>query len=58
MQVTGVGDLTKINIPRGDEGGELDPHGANGRGNPIGGLVFSSAFGGGERQMHEWTVST
>ena len=32
VQVTGVGDLTKINIPQGDEGGELDPHGADGNG--------------------------
>ncbi|KAH9941893.1 uncharacterized protein BXZ73DRAFT_88277 [Epithele typhae] len=55
VQVTGVGDLTKINIPAGDEGGELDPHGADGNGNPIGGLVFSNAFGGSYHQMHEWT---
>ncbi|EPQ52291.1 hypothetical protein GLOTRDRAFT_112240 [Gloeophyllum trabeum ATCC 11539] len=54
VQVTGVGDLTKINIPAGDAGGELDPHGADGNGNPIGGLVFSSAFGQ-LAQMHEWT---
>ncbi|KAI0821903.1 hypothetical protein BC628DRAFT_1328512 [Trametes gibbosa] len=54
VQITGVGDLTKINIPAGDEGGELDPHGADGNGNPIGGLVFSSAFGD-VTQMHEWT---
>lgn len=32
VQVTGVGDLTKINIPDHDEGGELDPHGADGNG--------------------------
>ena len=32
VQVTGVGDLTKINIPQGDQGGELDPHGADGNG--------------------------
>ena len=32
VQVTGVGDLTKLNIPKGDEGGELDPHGADGNG--------------------------
>ncbi|KAH9888092.1 hypothetical protein C8Q73DRAFT_203327 [Cubamyces lactineus] len=55
VQITGVGDLTKINIPKGDEGGELDPHGADGNGNPIGGLVFSNAFGGQYAQMHEWT---
>ena len=28
----GVGDLTKVNIPTGDGGGELDPHGADGNG--------------------------
>jgi hypothetical protein len=27
VQVTGTGDLTKLNIRQGDEGGELDPHG-------------------------------
>ena len=32
VQVTGVGDLTLLNIPKGDEGGELDPHGADGNG--------------------------
>lgn len=29
---SGIGDLTKINIPAGDSGGELDPHGADGNG--------------------------
>ena len=32
VQVTGVGDLTLLNIPQGDDGGELDPHGADGNG--------------------------
>jgi len=54
VQITGVGDLTKINIPAGDSGGEMDPHGADGNGNPIGGLVFSSAFGQ-LQQIPEWT---
>ncbi|KAH9940330.1 hypothetical protein B0H21DRAFT_754840 [Amylocystis lapponica] len=54
VQVTGVGNLSLLNIPVGDDGGELDPHGADGNGNPIGALVFSSAFGGLE-QIHEWT---
>ncbi|KAI0716990.1 hypothetical protein C8Q76DRAFT_726197 [Earliella scabrosa] len=54
VQITGTGDLTLINIPAGDQGGELDPHGADGNGNPIGGLVFSSAFGE-LQQIHEWT---
>ncbi|KAI0714300.1 hypothetical protein C8T65DRAFT_644642 [Cerioporus squamosus] len=56
VQVTGVGDLTKLNIDKADigQGGELDPHGADGNGNPIGGLVFSSAWGE-LQQVHEWT---
>ncbi|KIM37844.1 carbohydrate-binding module family 13 protein [Hebeloma cylindrosporum] len=54
VQVTGVGDLTKLNIPQGDEGGELDNRGADGRGNPIGGLVYGNSFGPG-LQYHEWT---
>jgi len=55
VQVTGIGDLTKINVPAGDAGGELDPHGADGNGNPIGGLVFSTAFTGQIVELHEWT---
>ncbi|KAF9788303.1 hypothetical protein BJ322DRAFT_1002473 [Thelephora terrestris] len=56
VQITGVGDLTSLNIPAGDAGGELDPHGATGNGNPVGGLVFSSAFNNGQlQQLHEWT---
>ncbi|KAK0523903.1 hypothetical protein OC842_006000 [Tilletia horrida] len=55
VQVTGTGDFTKMNIVAGDEGGELDPHGENGNGNPIGGLVFTNAFGGKYQQIHQWT---
>lgn len=36
VQVTGVGDLTKINVKADDDGGELDPFGADNRGNPVG----------------------
>lgn len=32
VQITGIGDLTSMNIPAGDAGGELDPHGATGNG--------------------------
>ena len=32
VQITGIGDLTSMNIPAGDSGGELDPHGATGNG--------------------------
>ncbi|KAF5379825.1 hypothetical protein D9615_005796 [Tricholomella constricta] len=54
VQVTGVGDLTKLNILKGDAGGELDNRGADGRGNPAGGLVYGNTFGDGT-QYHEWT---
>lgn len=30
--LAGVGDLTQLNIPAGNDGGELDPHGADGNG--------------------------
>lgn len=33
---------------------KLDPHGADGNGSPIGGLVFSNVWGE-YRQIHEWT---
>lgn len=33
-----------LNIREGDAGGELDPHGADLRGNPIGSLMYSNAF--------------
>ncbi|WFD33706.1 hypothetical protein MCUN1_000519 [Malassezia cuniculi] len=54
VQVSGRGDLTKLNIMPNDSGGELDPHGADGNGNPIGGLVFSNAFDDGLSQVKEW----
>ncbi|KAJ7163821.1 hypothetical protein C8R43DRAFT_254231 [Mycena crocata] len=54
IQVTGIGNMSMLNIPSHDAGGELDPHGADGNGNPIGGVVFSTAFGQLE-QVFEWT---
>ncbi|KAI5120708.1 hypothetical protein M0805_007670 [Coniferiporia weirii] len=44
IQVVGFIDQTQINLQAGDSGGELDPHGADLRGNPLGGLVYSNAF--------------
>ena len=41
----GWGDMTKIGMQDGDYGGELDPHGATGDGNPIGGNVTSNISG-------------
>ncbi|PKI85126.1 hypothetical protein MVES1_001043 [Malassezia vespertilionis] len=57
VQVTGKGDFTFIGIAKGDGGGELDPHGANNKGNPVGGLVFSRNIEGHEGefvQIKEW----
>ncbi|KAF9534646.1 macrofage activating glycoprotein [Crepidotus variabilis] len=54
VQITGVGDFTKVNVPKGDAGGELDNRGADGKGNPVGGLLYGNSFGQG-LQYHEWT---
>ncbi|PWZ01007.1 hypothetical protein BCV70DRAFT_159345 [Testicularia cyperi] len=54
VQVTGTGDFTKIRIKKGDDGGELDPHGAEGSGNPIGGKVFTRAYTGDWEELPEW----
>jgi len=45
VQLLAYGDFTNLNIVNGDEGGELDPHGATGAGNPIGGNVTSNITG-------------
>lgn len=44
VQVVGFIDQRQINIGEGDYGGEMDPHGADQRGNPLGGLLFSQQF--------------
>ncbi|KAG6844648.1 hypothetical protein H0H87_005099 [Tephrocybe sp. NHM501043] len=44
VQVVGFIDQTQINIAAGDYGGEMDPHGADLRGNPMGGLIYSNAW--------------
>ncbi|GAA5874555.1 hypothetical protein JCM3774_004647 [Rhodotorula dairenensis] len=46
IQVVGFIDQVKIDMLPDDYGGEMDPHGADQRGNPLGGLLFSTAFGG------------
>ncbi|WVO17523.1 hypothetical protein L204_105217 [Cryptococcus depauperatus] len=52
-QIQGFGDLTQLNIKAGDQGGELDPHGATGLGNPVGGNVTTNSTG---KDVHyeEW----
>eukprot|EP00753_Platysulcus_tardus_P001069 PLAT11020.1.p1 GENE.PLAT11020.1~~PLAT11020.1.p1 ORF type:complete len:369 (-),score=-19.98 PLAT11020.1:217-1323(-) len=44
IQIVGFIDQKQINIASDDFGGELDPHGADLRGNPLGGLMYSNAF--------------
>ncbi|EGN98627.1 hypothetical protein SERLA73DRAFT_181179 [Serpula lacrymans var. lacrymans S7.3] len=44
IQITGFFDQTQLNMAAGDYGGELDPHGADLRGNPLGGLMYSNAY--------------
>jgi len=46
IQVTGRMDQTQFDIQAGDYGGEMDPIGADQRGNPLGGLMYSTAFQG------------
>lgn len=41
VQLSLVGDFTKINVAPKDEGGELDAHGAFNTQNPVGALVYS-----------------
>ncbi|KAG2071153.1 hypothetical protein BDR04DRAFT_1098846 [Suillus decipiens] len=61
IQIAGFIDQTQINIAASDYGGELDPHGADLRGNPLGGLMYSNAFpsnGGNNdsyQQVIDWT---
>ncbi|TFK60775.1 hypothetical protein BDN72DRAFT_828692 [Pluteus cervinus] len=55
VQLIGYGDFTQLNIPFGDYGGELDPHGAYGSGNPIGGNVTSN-ISGGDVPYAEWML--
>ncbi|CAD6938728.1 unnamed protein product [Tilletia controversa] len=45
VQIMALGDFTRIGLMAGDEGGELDPHGATNMGNPVGGNVTSNVTG-------------
>lgn len=55
IQVVGFIDQTKINMKAGDFGGEMDPHGADLRGNPMGGILYSNIWTGDYVQAVEWT---
>ncbi|GMK54281.1 hypothetical protein CspeluHIS016_0108670 [Cutaneotrichosporon spelunceum] len=54
VQVSGWWDGTKVNIRSGDQGGELDPHGATGEGNPVGGNVTTNVATGNNVFYEEW----
>ncbi|KAI0317524.1 hypothetical protein OF83DRAFT_1083534 [Amylostereum chailletii] len=54
VMITGLLDQSLVNIQTDDPGGELDPHGQDLRGNPIGGLMYSTAFTGSANQVIEW----
>ena len=59
-QVVGTFNNTGINLSPTDSGGELDPHGADLLGNPLGGLVYSTGLTGGNnstyQQVHSWNM--
>jgi len=44
VQIVGFIDQTAIDMAADDDGGELDPFGDDGDGNPIGGLVYSNSL--------------
>lgn len=54
VQVVGFIKQDLINMAPGDYGGEMDPHGADLRGNPMGGIIFSQGFNGQWTQVQEW----
>ncbi|KAJ6577623.1 hypothetical protein B0H19DRAFT_1207982 [Mycena capillaripes] len=56
VQIMGTGDFTKLNIKAGDSGGELDPHGAEGTGNPVGGNVTTTVADGTDLPIAEWML--
>jgi hypothetical protein len=58
IQITGFIDQTSLDLTADDKGGELDPHGADLLGNPLGGLVYSNGLPSGDnktyQQVSEW----
>ncbi|BEJ03077.1 hypothetical protein CcaverHIS641_0102520 [Cutaneotrichosporon cavernicola] len=56
VQISGMWDGTTANIPAGDSGGELDPHGAENKGNPVGGNVTTNLANGQDIFYEEWMM--
>ncbi|KAF7970700.1 hypothetical protein HWV62_23238 [Athelia sp. TMB] len=57
IQVTGLFNQTGIGLQHDDSGGELDPHGADELGNPIGGLVYSTGLPSGDNSTYLQSTS-
>lgn len=57
IQITAWIDQTKVGLLPSDQGGELDPHGADGLGNPLGGLVYSTGLPSGDNTTEQQTQS-
>ncbi|KAF7776582.1 hypothetical protein Agabi119p4_4975 [Agaricus bisporus var. burnettii] len=58
ISYVGFIDQTLLGLPADDFGGELDPHGADLRGNPMGGVVYSKNFtsDGLPTQVPDWNL--
>jgi hypothetical protein len=60
IQIWGYINNAGLNLDPTDEGGELDPHGADLQGNPLGGVVFSNgttdSTNGVETQVFNWNM--
>jgi len=60
LQIRGFIDNTAIGLAENDSGGELDPHGADLQGNPLGGVVYSNngmfSTGGEYSQVYNWNL--
>ena len=55
IQVVGWFNQTAINLDPTDTGGELDPHGADLAGNPLGGLMYSTGLPSGDNSTYQQT---
>ncbi|KAK7018182.1 macrophage activating glycoprotein [Favolaschia claudopus] len=60
IQIVGFIDNSALSLASTETGGELDPHGADLQGNPLGGVVYSldEAFRDGSEpgQVHNWNL--
>jgi hypothetical protein len=57
IQVVGRFNQSGIGLDPSDYGGELDPHGADLLGNPIGGLVYSTSMPTGDNSTYMQVTS-